>query len=300
MGLVWLPVRAPPSALRRARAAPRTAAWLRTLARARLLPQLARRALRVHESFAFALAEIDPRPSVRSYTLRRTRMVCYLQHHANDLGAFDDVVLADEYAPPPPVVRWLAARAAGPRILDLGGHVGLFCLDMLARVPAATITTLEPDAANLALLRRAIERNRLSAAVEIIGSAAAVRDGHIAFMAGFGVASYEPGGNEIDAAQTVAAIDVLPLMAAADLVKMDIEGGEWAILADSRAASAVGPVVVLEFHDRLCPFDDAEAAVTAWLEQAGLYVWPDVRRLPGMGLIWAFDPALLAAAPTPA
>jgi FkbM family methyltransferase len=268
---------------------------LRTAARVRLLPQLARRARHVREPFAFARAEIDPRPSLRAYTLRRTGMVCHLRHHANDLGAFDDIVLADEYAPPPPVMRWLAARDHGPRILDLGGHVGLFCLDMLARLPAATLTTLEPDPANLAVLRRTIERNGLSAAVEVIGCAAAPRTGPVAFMSGYGVASYEAAGEEAGGAVTVPGIDVLDLMAAADLVKMDIEGGEWAILADPRAVAAAGPVIVLEFHDRLCPFDDAEAAVMAWLERAGLHVWPDVRRLPGMGLIWAFDPALLAA-----
>lgn len=272
---------------------------LRTLARARSLPKLARRARRVREPLAFAFAEIDPRPSVRAYTLRRSGMVCYLRHHANDLGAFDDVVLAGEYTPPPPVMRWLATRTPGPRILDLGGHVGLFCLDMLARVPAATLTTLEPDAANLAVLRRTIERNGLSASVDVIGCAAAPRTGPVAFVSGYGVASYEAAAEEADGAGTVPGVDVLELMATADLVKMDIEGGEWAILADPRAAAAAGPAIVLEFHDRLCPFEDAEAAVTAWLERAGLRVWPDVRRLPGMGLIWAFDPALIAPPPAP-
>ncbi len=293
-------MRAPPSALRRAQDAPGTSALRRTLARVRLLPRLARRAGRVRESLAFAAAEIDPRPSVRAYTLRRTGMVCHLRHHANDLGAFEDVVLAGEYAPPPPVARWLAAREGGPHILDLGGHVGLFCLDMLARFPTARLTAVEPDAGNLALLRRTIERNGRAGVVDVIAGAATARDGPVAFMGGLGVSSYEARGDEIGAAQTVPGIDVLALMAAADLVKMDIEGGEWAILADPRAAAAVGPVIVLEFHDRLCPFEDAEAAVTAWLRRAGLHVWPDVRRLPRMGLIWAFDPALTAPPPAPA
>ena len=45
--------------------------------------------------------------------------------------------------------------------------------------------------------------------------------------------------------------DVLGQIAEADLVKMDIEGGEWGILADPRIARQ--RALVLEYHPRGLP-----------------------------------------------
>ena len=262
--------------------------------------RLARQARAVREPLRFAAAEVRRDHRVGRYTLRSSGLRFHVRHHANDLGALEDVVLSGEYEPPAPVARWLAARPGGPRVLDLGGHVGFFALDAVHRWPGARITALEPDPRSAELYRATIAANGLGDAVRLLERVAAAAPGTADFASGLGVSSYAAGSSAEHPSRPVQAIDVLPLMAEADLVKMDIEGGEWAILEDPRAASAVGPVIVLEFHDRLCPFEDAEAAVTAWLEQAGLHVWPDVRRLPGMGLIWAFDPALLAPPPASA
>ena len=43
-------------------------------------------------------------------------------------------------------------------------------------------------------------------------------------------------------------VDVFPYLAAADLVKIDIEGSEWEILADARFAGIAARVLVLEYH----------------------------------------------------
>jgi FkbM family methyltransferase len=256
------------------------------------VPRLLARMRAVREPLRFAAAELRRRPAVGAYTLRRSGQVCYLRHHANDLGAFEDVVLAGEYRPPPAVARWLASRDPGPRILDLGGHVGLFGLDAAHRWPNARIVALEPDEGNVALYRRAVQRNGLGHAIDVVAGAAYTERARLDFAGGLGVSSYLSAGDGEHPASPVDAVDAVALMRDADLVKMDIEGGEWAILADPRSAAAAGPAIVMEFHERLCPHDDPEAAVLAWLKEAGLRVCGDIRRWPGMGQLWAVSPDL--------
>ena len=55
-------------------------------------------------------------------------------------------------------------------------------------------------------------------------------------------------------------------------MKIDIEGGEWAILADERLAAAGAMVIVMEWHARNSPSDDPHHAATALLERAGYTV----------------------------
>jgi hypothetical protein len=50
---------------------------------------------------------------------------------------------------------------------------------------------------------------------------------------------------------------------------MDSEGGEWALLLDPRFADLPASTVVMEYHPHLCPDDDARAAATAALRDAG-------------------------------
>ena len=70
----------------------------------------------------------------------------------------------------------------------------------------------------------------------------------------------------------MAAVDVLPELENADLVKIDIEGAEWALLADPRFAGARPSVLVLEYHRDGSPHpNEAQAAEDALLS-AGLEV----------------------------
>jgi hypothetical protein len=54
-----------------------------------------------------------------------------------------------------------------------------------------------------------------------------------------------------------------------DLMKIDIEGGEWAILADPRMAALDVTAIRLEWHRRHCPEDDARLAAERLLRDAG-------------------------------
>ena len=52
-------------------------------------------------------------------------------------------------------------------------------------------------------------------------------------------------------------------MAEADLVKIDIEGGEWPILTDPRFAQLPTPALVIEYHPAGCPGPDPQAFIRA-------------------------------------
>jgi hypothetical protein len=81
-------------------------------------------------------------------------------------------------------------------------------------------------------------------------------------------------------------VDVMPRLADADLVKIDIEGGEWALLADPRFAEA--RAVVLEYHPYGCPTDDPRRSAHELLHAHGFEVTPLFYEPDnGVGMLWA-------------
>jgi hypothetical protein len=82
--------------------------------------------------------------------------------------------------------------------------------------------------------------------------------------------------------------DVFRDLVAADLLKMDIEGGEWAILQDVRLGETSLRAVVVEFHPWGCQEPDPEACARRLLSKAGFTVGPADRVGPGLGIVWAW------------
>ncbi len=188
------------------------------------------------------------------------------------------------YAPPPPV---LTALGNGPkRILDLGGNVGLFGLWSLVNWPNADLTAFEPDPSNADRYRAFLGSNAPHWTLK--ESVASNVDGHARFSA-MGRAGSSLSHN--DEGVTVEQVDVLPLLNDFDLVKIDIEGGEWAILLDERFASVQVKVIALEFHPARCPTQDASAAAVAALSLAGFSTVPIMDDGNGVGMLWGYRPA---------
>ena len=84
--------------------------------------------------------------------------------------------------------------------------------------------------------------------------------------------------------------DVLGEIRDADLVKIDIEGGEWEILQDPRFRAAPPRVLVLEYHPHLGPAGDPRQAAEEALRQAGLRIADIWHRDDGYGMVWAWRP----------
>jgi FkbM family methyltransferase len=212
------------------------------------------------------------------------------------------------YEPPAPVWRRLAAIERPVRILDLGGHVGLFGMFMRGLLPDPSIVSFEPDPRNFGSLQRCIEANGLQQRWRAIEACAATAGGPAEFQSSFHLSRIAaPSDDSLREFQSrvgdtftflkgtallsaerreVACRDVFPFLAEADLVKFDIEGAEWEILADQRFAELDAVAVVLEYHPIGAPADP-ERTLERELGRAGYQVAPPVRGVDA-GMVWAW------------
>jgi len=148
-----------------------------------------------------------------------------------------------------------------PRILDCGANVGLASLFYKRRYPAARITAFEADPAIASLLAHNMRANG-AADVEVVAAAVWTDAGEIAFQAdgadAGAVASL--GGARDGAAVRVPAIRLADRLAHEhiDLLKLDIEGAEAAVLTDCAGVLENVSAILLEVHEfdpdrRQCP-----------------------------------------------
>ena len=89
---------------------------------------------------------------------------------------------------------------------------------------------------------------------------------------------------------SVPIVDVFAYLRQADLVKMDIEGSEWPILADARLGELDALVIVLEYHRDACPYPDAREAAVRFLADGGFttYETDAPHRPDGTGVLWGW------------
>ena len=120
----------------------------------------------------------------------------------------------------------------------------------------------------------------------MIAACADVRDGTVPF----GISEFTTSRIEsTSTATTVPAVDVFPYLDDVDLLKIDIEGAEWPLLADSRFATVPASAIALEYHPHNCPEADAGSLARRLLEQAGYRTVETGFELPpGHGMLWAW------------
>jgi FkbM family methyltransferase len=174
----------------------------------------------------------------------------------------------------------------GMTVVDVGANIGLFDLWVLRSFPDAHITAVEPDPWNLELLRRCVSVNDRTGHWQIVEAAASTKNGTVPFRAGgVSLSRIEEDGGET---MRVPAVDIFPHLERADLIKIDIEGGEWPILCDPRFLQLKPAALVLEFHPYMCPFADPGEAALQIVRDAGLEARRGVAYGPGQGMLWAW------------
>ena len=235
------------------------------------------RASPVEERGRFLARELRGRPVRQVYRLRGTGAVVYVRHRTPDVAALGEVFYERQYEPPAAVANFLDGLGRPPAILDLGANVGYFTIFASARFPGSRVVAFEPDRANAELMRQTLDANDLD--FELVEAAASTTDGEVPFAAGgFTTSRIEAGGDPVPA------VDVLPRLTEFDLAKIDIEGGEWALLADSRFPQHAPATLVLEFHPHLAP---PGADAQRVLEAAAYSVERRLGFGEGHGLLWA-------------
>jgi len=153
-------------------------------------------------------------------------------------------------------MQWLAARPdPSPRVLDLGGNIGSFTLLVHRHKPGARITAFEPGPPNIQMFQMNMLANNLPEdRIELRKMAVAGTSGTATWFFDSanpgGSSLYEKKGNPVE----VQIIALAQVIAEGNediaLLKIDIEGSEYDLLAHTPASTwARVQAVALELHD---------------------------------------------------
>jgi FkbM family methyltransferase len=189
-----------------------------------------------------------------------------------------DVFAGREYA--------FRTRQPAPLIIDAGAHVGVATHYFKHRYPRARMLALEANPVTFRLLQRNIAHNRLTD-VTAIQAALAPEAGEITFYTS--ASDEEPGawGDSAikqpwhegggTAVMTVPAVTLSSLLTEpVDLVKLDIEGLETAVLEEAAPRLDLVQRVILEFHGSRHNRGNSISRLTDVLRAAGLT--PEIRQ----------------------
>lgn len=144
---------------------------------------------------------------------------------------------------------------AGKVVLDVGGNIGAFALWAVA-AGAARVVAVEPAPANLAALKRNLDLNGWADRVEIRDVAVAANAGKVKFVYNReapGGSSISPDGYKgetimVDAVRLATLLGELG--GHVDIMKVDIEGGEYAALSQAAKDGTLDSIdrIVGEWH----------------------------------------------------
>ena len=252
-------------------------------------------AARVRPSLAFARRQRRAEPGVSSYRLRAGGQTIFIRHDSDDPHVLAECFGRLAQYDPPAGPGALLEREPPRVVVDLGANIGLFGLLAAQRWPGCEIVGFEPDPANADLAQRCIDANGLAAQWRLERAFAATKPGSVSFAAGRSSRSRAAGAADAGTIE-VESVDAFAELERADLIKIDIEGGEWPLLADPRLATLPARTIVLEYHGAGCPGPDPRTEAVAALQRAGYEVVTAHERDPGgdehegQGMCWAWRP----------
>ncbi len=170
-------------------------------------------------------------------------------------------------------------------VADLGANVGFSVLRFIHQYPSCRVIAFEPHPAHAAQLIRnlALDGSRERVEVYVKGAGATGRLMRLT--------DAKSGSSLTDRIATdtlpVEVVDVFPILHGKriDLLKMDMEGGEYQILADERFPTLDVGAIVMEWHSRGREIDDKD-----WCEQRlqGLgFTIEEIFSGTDLGMFWA-------------
>ena len=171
------------------------------------------------------------------------------------------------------VTRGLEFRtsSASPRILDCGANIGAASLFFKRRYPGARITAYEADPDLCAMTRRNLAQNG-AGDVEVVQAAVWTSNGQVTFRAeGSDSGMIEGLAGAVDAKSvTVPSLRMRDVLERdrVDLLKIDIEGAEGAVLADCEPVLDRVNAIIMDLHE-FAPRDRQSPRVFECLTRAG-------------------------------
>jgi FkbM family methyltransferase len=215
-----------------------------------------------------------------AYALRGRKTRVTVRHRTRDIAILNEVFGARRVYEPPD--RASIALTGPIRVLDLGGNIGLFGLYALQRWTVKSLRSFEPDPSNFALLE---ETARTFGHWDVVPTAVSNEAGTLRFRTG--LFSESRAATDGEPATDVPVIDVFD-SGRCDLLKIDIEGGEWPILTDDRLAG-FARVIAVEWHTVKGRKLPADREARELLSEAGYPNQYEAPRAPGEnGVIWAW------------
>jgi FkbM family methyltransferase len=160
-----------------------------------------------------------------------------------------------------------------PRTLvDLGGNIGLTSLWFAKKYPIKHLVVVEPDPVNASLIRDNFRDNQIASTV--IEAAVGPKDGIAIFAAhersNVGhVVAVDPEAVKPDMGVSIPMVSMatvlksLPGGAMVDLMKMDIEGGETALMAGDLGWLERIAFIITELHPPIVNCEEIVAAVVS-------------------------------------
>jgi FkbM family methyltransferase len=253
-------------------------------------PALAAR--RVRQTFGFAngarvLADLGSSltPWRRGELTFRTRdgLTIACPNHAGARVPVYEVFAEDAYR----LAGLVAELPARPVVLDIGAQIGCFSLAVAMRLPDATVHAYEASPSTARWLERNVRANGLADRVTTYAVAVSDHDGTLELadnVHGSALNGLTSTGGSL---VTVPCRTFAATVAAAghvDLVKLDTEGSEYAIVLGSRPEEWAGVgAVVIEYHD--VP-GHTWSELAAFFARAGLRESAHERASPRQGTVW--------------
>ncbi len=164
--------------------------------------------------------------------------------NSTDLGIACEMFVAEIYKPSTKIDSKNVKR-----IIDVGGNVGYSCIYWLNKFPNSHITVFEPHPKHLAQIYTHLKLNQAEKIVTVIPCGASNVAGQLFLtdMGGDSSITTEESENTI----SVPMIDLFEAVGTEeiDILKIDIEGGEYALLSDPRFADLKCKVITMEWHN---------------------------------------------------
>lgn len=199
---------------------------------------------------------------------------------STDLTTAYEVFVARLYSP-------VVTREAPRFVVDVGSNVGYTCVLWGHKFPEAEILAFEPHPVHLRQMRTNLRLNRLEGRVRVVAAAASTAPGRARFSDAENESSLLVGA----AGERTLEVDVVDFFREVgdrfiDLLKMDIEGGEYALLEDPRFAQLKIGRIALEWH-RKPDHPDGKEWCKRRLSELGYQVYEEFQPLETVGILYA-------------
>jgi FkbM family methyltransferase len=172
----------------------------------------------------------------------------YLRPETTDVAVYKEIFIDHQHvvdlSPPP------------RNIIDGGGNIGLSAVDFALQYPLARVISIEPEAGNFEMLKK---NTRLFPNVLPLQAALWNQGTELALLdPGCGAWGFHTSANVLDEAkiQVVPALTISEIIArfkieVIDILKLDIEGAEREVLADSSDWIHKVRLLIVELHEEI-------------------------------------------------